>query len=376
MPRTSHNELTDQLIGDKDTGHHLEVLTAFTRALNELVDLDRIIARSERMIAALFDADAAAVFLHDAKRSALWKDWTEPDRGWSHRVRSAEQDGPHGAVFQQRAPMRFGPKTAGGLDELIGFRPDCMIAAPMELAGDDCPGVAVVASRSRDTFDEADLELLAALATMIGAQVVQARRIEAEQHQFKTAMGAMSRALDARDAVTSNHSMNVANYAVGIGILLGVDTDHVPWLWMAGLLHNVGKIGTPDSILTKSGRLEPEEFELLKKHARYTRKILSEIEFTDRYDDLAYQASAHHEKLDGSGYPDGLAGTQIPLKVRILVVADMFHALTQPRHYRAGMNTSTAISILDHLVDEQVDARCVEALKQFLGIGPELTPAA
>jgi HD-GYP domain-containing protein (c-di-GMP phosphodiesterase class II) len=183
-------------------------------------------------------------------------------------------------------------------------------------------------------------------------------------------VAAMSAALDSRDPLTAIHSINVANYAVGIGEILGLATEEIQWLRLAGLLHDVGKIGIPESVLMKPGRLTSVEFEEMKRHADYSRAILSKIKFMKELQGLDALASAHHERLDGSGYPEGLRADQLQQKARILAVADVFDALTQTRHYRVGMTMHEAFKEIGAMTPHQLDAHCVGALKAFLGCGP------
>ncbi|MFG0247802.1 MAG: HD-GYP domain-containing protein, partial [Phycisphaeraceae bacterium JB051] len=115
------------------------------------------------------------------------------------------------------------------------------------------------------------------------------------------------------------------------------------------------------------GKLDPDEFAIMKEHAAYSMQILSQIEFTDEYEDLARIASLHHEKLDGSGYPYGLKADELTIESRVLAVADIYHAMTQDRIYRKGMAVDRALSIIDDMTPNQLDEDCVHALKQFLG---------
>jgi len=212
-------------------------------------------------------------------------------------------------------------------------------------------------------------ELLEAIAVPVATSLDNARLYEAQRRQFHSFVRALSTAVDARDPTTAIHSINVANYAMGIAHHLGQSPHELEWLRIAGLLHDVGKIGTPEQILCKTGKLTSDEFEEMKRHATYSRNILSQIDFSQEYENMAFTAAAHHEKLDGSGYPDGLIAQDIPLRVRILAVADIFHALTQDRQYRKGMPMPKAFAIIDSMTPHQLDHACVTALKRFQGIG-------
>ena len=383
MAQATTLELVREPVSPKNLGpQQLETLLQMVRSIGPILDLAALIDRVGRQLAPAFKADAALLFLHAPQREQLWTLIRRSPESWPQRVVVDENEGLCGHVFQCCQPLLISDLSHnaqfshGSPPSPLGPAPQSVMAVPVAYRPDHCAGVLQVNHRDCDVFDESDLALLATIAEPVAIAVENAQRYEAERRQFDTTVGALTTALDARDAVTAHHSLNVANYAMGIGAILGLDAKNLEWLRLAGLLHNVGKIGTPDRVLNKAGWLDPEEYEVVKKHARYTRKILEQIAFAPRYDDMAYLAAAHHEKLDGSGYPDGLAGNLVPLKARILCVADIFHALTQPRPHRPGMPLNSAISVLDDLVPDQIDARCVSALKVFLGIGQLPKPAA
>jgi len=143
-------------------------------------------------------------------------------------------------------------------------------------------------------------------------------------------------AVDARDHLTAGHSLRVAAYAQAIGEEMDLSEGELEVLRYAALLHDQGKIGVPDHVLHKPGGLTREEFQEIKSHAHKTKLILQTIRglFPRRLRQIPEMAAHHHERPDGSGYPDGLRGDEIPLGARIIAVADVFDALTARRHYR------------------------------------------
>jgi HD-GYP domain-containing protein (c-di-GMP phosphodiesterase class II) len=231
-------------------------------------------------------------------------------------------------------------------------------------------GVLEVMDRREGYFDPDDAALLEAIAVQVALCLDTIRLVRAQQRQFETFVSAISAALDARDPLTTIHSINVANYAMGIGEILGLPPEDIAWLRMAGLLHDIGKIGVSDAVLTKAGRLSTEEMKEMRRHAEYSRNILSKVALTDELEELDVLAAAHHERLNGSGYPEGLLDDQLPTKARILAVADVYDALTQTRHYRQAMTMHEALKELDAMTPHELDRKCVAALKAFLGCGP------
>lgn len=174
---------------------------------------------------------------------------------------------------------------------------------------------------------------------------------------------AFARVIDAKSPYTAGHSERVAFYANLVAEELGLDGARRAWLRRAGLLHDIGKLGVPNTILDKPGKLDEEEWRVMRNHARDSELILSRI---PAFDGLARVAGAHHERLDGKGYPHGLAGGAIGLDTRILSVADVFDALTADRPYRAGMPVERALAILHADSGTALDGDCVAALERAL----------
>jgi HD-GYP domain-containing protein (c-di-GMP phosphodiesterase class II) len=175
----------------------------------------------------------------------------------------------------------------------------------------------------------------------------------------------LARSIDARDFLTAGHSEKVTEYAVGISRELGLSEDYCEMMRVASLLHDYGKIGISDAILKKPGKLTDEEYEEIKTHAEKTRQILLKINFQGIYREVPEIAGAHHEKVDGTGYPKGLRGEAIPLGARILAVADFFEAVTAKRHYRDSMPIDVAIQMLEEQRDIHYDSAVIDAFFQY-----------
>lgn len=159
-------------------------------------------------------------------------------------------------------------------------------------------------------------------------------------------------ALDAKSHWTKGHSERVAEYAVQIAEEMGLTEDDIKNIRLAGLLHDIGKIGTYDYLLDKPERLTKEEFEIVKKHPSQGVAILEEIK---QLEDVIPLFKHHHERVDGKGYPEGLKGDEIPLGARILHVADSFDSMTANRPYRSAPGKEYAISELKEHSGSQFD---------------------
>jgi diguanylate cyclase (GGDEF)-like protein/putative nucleotidyltransferase with HDIG domain len=178
-----------------------------------------------------------------------------------------------------------------------------------------------------------------------------------------SAVYSLAAAVDARDHYTKSHSTFVSQAAAATASILGLDKKSIKAIAVAGLLHDIGKVGVPDSILQKAGPLLKEEWEIMKKHPRLGAQIVEKI---PGLQDILPLILYHQEKYDGSGYPDGLAGTKIPLGARILAVADAFHAMISNRPYRKKMSLLKAIEELKKNAGSQFDPKVIEAFIEVL----------
>ncbi len=173
---------------------------------------------------------------------------------------------------------------------------------------------------------------------------------------LREAVRAIISALEAKDPYTHGHSIRVSEYALLIGEGLGLSQEELFNLELGALLHDIGKIGTPEHILLKPGRLTKEEFEIMKKHPVQSAEILSHIELLK---EVVPIVKYHQERIDGRGYPDGLKGEDIPLLSRIVYIADAFDAMTSDRPYRKALPLEHAYDELLRCRGEQFDPKLV-----------------
>jgi putative nucleotidyltransferase with HDIG domain len=167
------------------------------------------------------------------------------------------------------------------------------------------------------------------------------------------------RMLEAKDPYTRGHSTRVADYAVGVGQLLGFGPVMLDALRLGGELHDIGKIGTRDAVLNKPGKLTTEEFEEIKRHTTDGAEMLSVL--GDEHPEVLRIVRSHHERFDGSGFPDGLRGTSIPQSARIVAVVDAFDAMTSNRAYRDSQDHRWAYGELTSGAGSHFDPDLVNA---------------
>lgn len=202
-----------------------------------------------------------------------------------------------------------------------------------------------------------DLQLVEASAGHVSAFVENVALYQAQQDLFLGTIQAMTAAIDAKDRYTRGHSERVAYLASAIARAAGVDEERALRVHIAGLVHDVGKIGVPESVLTKRGRLTDEEFAAIKLHPSVGHTILRGIPLLA---DVTPAVLHHHERIDGRGYPHGLAGDAIPLYARIIAVADTFDAMSSDRSYRPAMPRDRVLAEMSRSAGSQLDASLVE----------------
>jgi len=183
--------------------------------------------------------------------------------------------------------------------------------------------------------------------------------------QMKSILQVLAASIDARDPYTAGHSEKVTEYSLGICRELNIPHEYTEIVGIAASLHDYGKIGISDSLLKKHGRLKKKEREIIETHAEKTRKILEQVNFVGKYNQIPEIAGAHHEKIDGSGYPRGLKGAQIPLGSKIIAVADFFEAVTAKRHYRDPLPITEAYDLLSSESGKHFDRKIVEAFLNY-----------
>jgi putative nucleotidyltransferase with HDIG domain len=210
--------------------------------------------------------------------------------------------------------------------------------------------------------------------TLVGQLVDRARSdmealLRVEQDSLLSAITALAAALEARDPYTRTHSRNVAHFSAKLASKLGLDDARVDEVHLAGQLHDIGKIGIKDEILLKPGRLTLDEFGEIKRHPDLSVNILRPFRHLDN---VRAAIRHHHEKMDGSGYPEGLKGEEIPLTARIMAVIDVFDAMTSDRPYRPALTFDEALEEMKRMSGPELDPNCVNAFLEMVNEDPEL----
>lgn len=294
-------------------------------------------------------------------------------RGTSFSLYKPESRGVFVVCYRQRKPFLINDVasieddiTPHSLEMLRKTGSKSFICCPI-LYEERCLGVLAVDNyRSKRPLLESDINLLMGIAPEIGLTLNGVRISEEREGQFRSILSTLAASIDARDALTAGHSERVTEYAVAICREMRLPSEQTEVIRVAAQLHDYGKIGIKDSILKKSGPLSGKEREEIKTHVIKTQDILSRINFTGAFQQVPFIAGSHHERLDGTGYPRGLKGEEIPLGARILAVADFFEAISARRHYHEPQPYETAIEMLKAESGHHLDQAAVKALVAVL----------
>ena len=364
-------EFLSQVYKRKDEANLLESAQKYLTTLHKVSE---ILSRASG-VEALFDSIVAAILeVSGGDRAAILMRPKEGDPKDINMVVVRTKDGKgSGAVMLSRSIVNdvfekgisvftddalADDRYVGG-ESIVRQRIRSVMCAPMRTT-DQILGVLYVDSQMAREFSEAELELLAAVGNQAGIALHRAKLMEEVEKLFFDVMKAIASLIDAKDGYTHKHSERVAAFGVRLARHLGFDADSRAVVELSGLLHDVGKIGVPDAILNKPGKLTDEEFTQMRLHPVHGARILSNIQ-SQRVVSILPGVKYHHERWDGKGYPEGLKGEEIPLLGRVLGVADFLDALTSDRSYRKGLTLEEALNMVKDLESKAFDPMVVKA---------------
>ncbi|HUE84811.1 MAG TPA: HD domain-containing phosphohydrolase [Vicinamibacterales bacterium] len=352
------------------------LLESAQRYLSTLHSVSDVLSRASG-VEGLFDSILAAILdVTQGDRAAiLMRDLDAPPEADVHvvAVRTRTGGGSTGTMILSRTVVRdvldqgistfthdaLSDERYGAGQSIVRQRIRSVMCAPMRTTG-DILGVLYVDSHSAHEFNEAELELLAAIGNQAGIALHRARLLAEVEKLFLDVMKAIAAIIDAKDGYTHRHSERVAAFAVRLAHQLGWPPDECSVIELSGLLHDVGKIGISDAILNKPGKLTDEEFAEVRRHPGHGAAILSNIK-SAKVAKLLPGVKYHHERWDGTGYPDGLKGEDIPVFGRVLAVADFVDALTSDRSYRTALSIDQVVAMIQDESGQAFDPSVVEA---------------
>jgi HD-GYP domain-containing protein (c-di-GMP phosphodiesterase class II) len=247
------------------------------------------------------------------------------------------------------------------IDLNVGLRLKQLLAVPL-MIDEQIIGVLMAVNRQEGDFNSIDLKLLGSIADQASVFLANHSMYAELQDLLMGVLHSLTESIDAKDPYTCGHSRRVAEISRRLASDFGFPPEQVQHIYLSGLLHDVGKIGVPDPILTKDGRLTEEEYEIMKQHPVIGGRILRRIR---NLKPIISGVLSHHERLDGRGYPDGLSGQDVPIEGRIVGLADSWDAMTSHRTYRRALSIERAIQEIRDCSGTQFDPALSELFLQW-----------
>jgi diguanylate cyclase (GGDEF)-like protein len=346
-----------------------KALLEFTREISSVTDLDELVERIAVSAARLLDSPRASLWLSvvetgELECRAAWDAvGAQPPLVPGDRLPRTVAE----ALASASEPFVLARETVSAL-AAGGLAPGleaslCPFAAVAPLHAGTGWGALSIAIDEPDALDDRRRKLLAGIAAQVKLALATSLSFASLERTFLSTVEALTNALEAKDAYTSSHARWIRDMSVKVGEELGLGQDALKRIELGALFHDIGKIGIPAAILTKPGPLTDEERELVETHPELGERILAPIE---QLEDVRPIVRACHERYDGHGYPDHLAGDQIPLEARIIFACDAFHAMTTNRPYRQALAVAEAQRRLVEGAGSQFDPAIVDVCLRVL----------
>src|SRR6266542_2685231 len=345
------------------TSEPLTRLVALSRAIAAEQVSQRMLRVASRQLTQMLDGSACLVSQLEDGLLREVADYSCSDRQVARGLGYYLADYPTtAAVLESRVPCSFSSDDPGAdpaeLFVLREVEMEAVLMVPLVVEARSWGLIEVYDTKPRP-FPGAERHLAELAAAQIGAILAGFEHEERAQRIYRKTLASLSNALEAKDAVTSHHTEEVVRLAVAVAAELGLDLEAVRNVELGAVLHDIGKVRVPESILNKPGKLTEAEWAIMKTHPEVGEHILRPIQSLHAVLPIVRH---HHERWDGAGYPDGLAARAIPLGARIVSVCDAYRAMTEDRPYRAALSAAEARRRLLEGAGSQFDSECVSAL--------------
>jgi len=352
-----------QLSANVDSADIQRRLTAVYEA-NQIIaseqDITKLLAKVMEQFVNLVSATNGVIMLMDSKERTLKsvheysKDPADvPVKASSTIIKKSFNNAEAMLIFDAASDQRINPSQS-----IITENITSVMCVPL-IHHEEKLGIVYIDTRgSRNAFNEQDLELLTALAGPSAIAIRNAQYVDQLEQEFQTTLKLLANAIEMRDHYTLGHTWRVTKYAMAIATELGWSEDKIKEVQMGGVLHDIGKIAVEDAILRKPARLDDDEYAKMKVHPERGASLMKD---SAKLEPLIPYCLYHHENYDGSGYPYGLRGEDIPIEGRVVAVGDTFDAMTSNRPYRDGLDPEIAIEEIEKNKGTQFDPEAADA---------------
>ncbi len=335
--------------------------------ISKLQNVDDILFKIADVLRNILECDRVSIFVWDKRKDKLW---TKVAHGLAGRIEVDKETGIVGWTFRNQKSVIINdpysnPYFNPEVDRKTGYKTKNILATPLRTYSGNVIGVVEAINKLSGNFSERDIKLAEIISIYISNFFENSLLYEEIKRTQEEIVYRLSIAAEFRDSTTYKHLVRMSLYSYLIAVEMGFDESWCEKLRLAAPMHDIGKIGIKDSILLKPAKLTKEEFEEMKNHTIYGYEILkdSDIEVLRMASNIA---ACHHEKYDGSGYPHGLKGEEIPPEARIVSVADVFDALTSKRPYKDPFPPEEAVEYIKKESGKSFDPKVVSAFLKAL----------
>ncbi len=326
--------------------------------------LDLIIAKAVEML----DCEAGSILLCNQEENCLvFSASTSADSKTLAQIHIPLTDSLAGTIYSKNIPLVVNNvnqdiRHNASVATQIHFETRSLLGVPMSIQ-ERVIGVLEALNKKEGVFTEEDVKILTAIASQAAVAIENAQLVEALQESYESTLEGWAAALDLRDKETEGHSQRVTLLSLQLAQELGMSREDLMYLRQGALLHDIGKMGVPDRILHKHGPLTEQEQAIMRQHPVNAYKMLYPIKHLRPAIDIPY---CHHEKWDGSGYPNGLKGEEIPLAARIFTVIDVWDALRSNRPYRQAWSVKKTITYIQQHAGKSFDPQIVNRFVEII----------
>ncbi len=348
----------------------LNLLVKFGGLISTETNLTKLLELIADQVKRMLNGDRCSVFVLDRQTNELWSKIAQGMQQTEIRVPFKKGIAGHVAATGQITNITDAytdPRFNHDLDMMTGYRTRSILAVPLKDAAGHIIGVFEVTNKEEGVFDGEDEGILQLMGSLAASAIENAQLYESLSNSQLETIYRLAVTAEYRDQQdTAIHLRHISEYSALIAQGMGLPEREVENIRYASPLHDIGKVGISDAILLKPGKLTPLEFEEMKKHTLYGAKILANAEST-LLQIACKVAASHHEKFDGTGYPAGLKGEQIPIYARIVSVADVFDALCMPRVYKPKWDPDKAREYIIEESGKSFDPEAVSAFARIYG---------
>ncbi len=337
--------------------------------LNSELDIDFVLTNAMNLLEEEIGAERSSIWEIDFdKNEVFFRILSGEESEKLKEIRLKMGEGVVGHTITERKVIiinnvKESPYWSKKVDNVSHFETKSILSVPLEYKGEVIGAIQLINKRDGSGFSDRDAEKVKMIAIPISTALVNAKMYnELKNIFFETAL-ALADAIEKRDYYTAGHTRRVMKYSVMIGKRIGLTKEQLYWLSLSAILHDIGKIGIPDAILNKQAPLDKAERDIMKKHPILGYQIVKKVEgLRKALDGILY----HHEFEDGSGYPEGRKGNEIPLFAKIISVCDTFDAMTTDRPYRKALSYKDALEEIERFSGKQFDSEVVKVFKEIV----------